>query len=439
MDAAVEVTPEESGGQRRSAPGALDPGAVVDGRYEVVAALGAGGMGEVYEVMHLGLRRRLALKCLKQGVIEDQGAINRFLKEMRGLAAIESEFVVAICDCGVLPNGSPYFVMERLRGRDLRRTLRECDGLAPVRAIKLMIDACLGVQAVHDAGLVHRDLKPENLFVSTRADQTEHCKVLDFGIAKMAGSSSTRQHSLLGTLKYMAPEQIADAAAVGPRTDVYALGAILYECLAGRPPHNADTEPELMFKVMNSEAAPLSSLVPGIDSGLSATVARALQRKPELRPASAVALAGALAACLVAQDDDSKAPLANTLREEPIPRAASAASSRPRRLWAVGAGLLLGVAIGAAVSALFSPRAPTQAQQTATVSEPRLAQVAAPSVATPALVSTLPALESGVVVSVPSSAGAHTKSTEASRGQRTPSRAPARPTLPSYDHHNPYE
>jgi serine/threonine-protein kinase len=202
---------------------------------------------------------------------------------MRSLAGVRSEHVVAINDCGELADGAPYLVMERLHGKNLRELLKAAGPLVPARAAALISDACLGLGAVHEMGLIHRDLKPENLFVRHRDSGEEACTVLDFGIATRPGNNSTRRESLLGTLRYMAPEQIADSTRVGAWTDVYALGAVLYECVSGSPPHQADSETELMFKIMNADAAPLASKVPGLSEPLSRVVARALARDPSHR------------------------------------------------------------------------------------------------------------------------------------------------------------
>jgi serine/threonine-protein kinase len=138
-----------------------------------------------------------------------------------------------------------------LRGEDLRGLLERAAPLPIPREVNLVRDACMGIAAVHRAGLVHRDLKPGNLFVTRRASGEDWCKVLDFGVAKMDASSSTAEGALIGTAKYMAPEQLKDGASAGPAADIYALGAILYECLCGTPPHTGMSAQELMFKIMN--------------------------------------------------------------------------------------------------------------------------------------------------------------------------------------------
>ena len=399
---------------------ALGVGAIIDDRYQVTSAMGSGGMGEVYEVIHLGLRKAFALKCLKETALDDERATQRFIKEIRGLAAVHSEFVVAICDCGRLDNGSPYFVMERLRGQDLRKVLAESDALAMERAVRIAIDACLGLQAVHDAGLVHRDLKPENLFVTLENDDSERCKVLDFGIAKEVGTGSTKQHSLIGTLKYMAPEQLADPGGVGPATDIYALGAILYECLAGRPPQVAETEPELMFKIMNGEPPALATLLPSLDPTLCSIVTRTLERDPERRYPSAVALAGALSSRLVAyRDDDQGGSIAPQARGG-------------RKLW-VFAGLAACVPLGLAlafVNRSSSAEPPPSALPSAS---PRIEHVA---VATPC-----PAVEPAAEPP-PSAAPAPAAPTSVhlrKAGGVQPTSRSVRPTMPSLDQVNPYE
>lgn len=408
-------------------PRALASGAVIDGRYEVTLVLGTGGMGEVYEVIHRGLRKPFALKCLKEAALDDARAAQRFMKEIRGLAAVHSEFVVAVCDCGKLETGVPYFVMERLRGQDLRKLLLEVDSLTPVRAIKLAIDVCMGLHAVHEAGLVHRDLKPENLFVTTGDDGGERCKVLDFGIAKIVGTGSTKQHSLLGTLKYMAPEQMADASSVGPMTDIYSLGAILYECLTGRPPHVAETEPELMFKIMNTQPMPITAFVSVLDATLAAVVERALQRDPERRYPSAFALAGALAACLVAYSDEAQD---DAMERQPRPAVPPLGSLRPRA--SVFGALLVGVLLGLAL------RSQGQSHNVSPV-------VARGPRAEPAASSSAPdALADDDTVAATTARGISATPVPASpqplrRSDSRPARRNVVPALPAIDEHNPYE
>jgi hypothetical protein len=251
--------------------------------------------------------------------------------------------------------------------------------------------------------------------------------VLDFGIAKAVGTGSTKQHSLLGTLKYMAPEQIADPGSVSPATDIYSLGAILYECLAGCPPHIAETEPELMFKIMNTDPIPLTALLPSLDSSLSSVVARALHRDPERRYASAVALAGALASCLVAYGEESHGEA--TPRAEPrLPRWVSGLRSKA---WLV-VGLAVGMLLGASLGPLYRVRS-MAAAAVASVTPSKLATVAAP---TPVAV-----LSSGLAPSEPvaPTPAATVDPPPLHRVGATVANRNVRPTLPALDDRNPYE
>lgn len=416
-------------GQARGAgaptkPAALTVGATIGDRYEVVGIIGSGGMGEVYEVLHLGLRKTFALKCLKESALSDERATERFVREIRSLAAVHSEFVVAINDCGQLANGSPFLVMERLAGRDLRKLLRDSVALSTPRALKLAIDACLGLNAIHEAGLVHRDLKPENLFVKRVSGESERCVVLDFGIAKVVGTGSTTPHSLLGTLKYMSPEQIADPASVGPASDIYSVGAILYEALAGRPPHVAETEPELMFQILHRDAPPLESLVPDADRAVCAVLRRCLHRSPASRFASALALAAALGSCLVAHGGAPEA----TTRFEHSQRNVHARPFRRRAALVGTASFIAGAALSLLVSTWKAP-----SPQPATASDPP-SKEPPPSNEPPLSSPEQPRAQ--ITNSAPPALSAKKRvPVRPSRTDRTDLRAP----LPSLDDANPYE
>jgi serine/threonine-protein kinase len=309
--------------------------------------------------------------------------------------------------------------MERLRGQDLRKVLLESDALVPERVVRLAIDASLGLQAVHDAGLVHRDLKPENLFVTLENEDSERCKVLDFGIAKAVGTGTTKPHSLLGTLKYMAPEQVADPGGVGPATDIYALGAIVYECLAGRPPHVAETEPELMFNIMNVEPPALATLVPTLDPALCSIVARTLERDPERRYASAVALAGALSSCLVAYGE-----------EEQTHNAGAHARDRRRR-W-IFAGIAASIPVGLALGWGYGPSSVGSRTSAVPSIRPRSEPLAP---ATPCIVASVASASRPD----PEPASAAPSAIAPRKGLVHPAPRSARPSVLPLDQNNPYE
>ena len=283
-----------AGGAGREPEDPCPVGMLVLGRYRVLNRLGAGGMGVVYEVEHVALGSRFAVKVLLPVLARDRATVRRFAREARAMALLQSEHVTRILDLGELPDGTPLFVMERLYGEDLQGVLRRSRPLPVRRAVGIMLDACLGVRAMHKAGLVHRDLKPANLHVSTRETGEELCKILDFGVVKSVTSTTTREGRLVGTLRYMAPEQL-EHATVDQRTDVYALGAVLYECLAGQPPHSGDTLERLLYAIMNGEPAPLERVRSDLPRGLSAEVGRALARDANRRFATVAEFAAALA------------------------------------------------------------------------------------------------------------------------------------------------
>jgi serine/threonine-protein kinase len=251
-------------------------------------------MGEVYEVEHRELGRRFALKVLRAELNRDRETLTRFHRESRAVARLVSEHIVSIVDAGALADGTPYFVMERLYGCDLRRLLTQERILPVARAAHLAVDACRGLACAHGAGLVHRDLKPENLFLTTRDDGQELCKLLDFGVVKSAHDNSTRQGALLGTTRYMAPEQLGLDLPVSPQTDLFALGVIVYECLVGQSPFEGDTVERVLFKIMSEHETPIRELRPEVPEGLAELVSRALSKQPAARPESALAFLEAL-------------------------------------------------------------------------------------------------------------------------------------------------
>jgi serine/threonine-protein kinase len=290
------MTPDEAMGDVARA--SSETPRVIAGTYQLLERLGGGAMGQVYAAEHLRTGRQVALKILRGDLGEDARALKRFEREARALASIDSAYVVSILDCGRSEAGAPYLVMERLVGEDLRRLLDRSGRLPLRRALYLALDACRGLRAVHAAGLVHRDLKPANLFVTRRDNGEELCKILDFGVAKHAASSATREGTVIGTIRYMAPEQLTDGSNAGPRCDVYAIGAILYECVTGVAPHSGDTVQELMFDIVNHDVPSAAKYMSGLPPELGRIFERTLARDPSRRFAGADALLSALEALL---------------------------------------------------------------------------------------------------------------------------------------------
>ncbi len=273
-------------------------GTTLDGKYRVEELLGRGGMGEVYRARHLQLERDVALKLIRADYVADRAALDRFVREARMVARLRHPNVVAIYDYGAAAGTSAYLVMEYLQGRTLRAALREQTRFDAAEALGLVAQVCAAVAAAHDAGMVHRDLKPDNVFIE-RGARGPVVKVLDFGLAKPAAASGSPRDSLslrggvLGTPAYMAPEQCLGLEA-DARSDVYALGCLLYEMLTGAVPFLAPTIPELLMKHVYEPPERPSTLVAGIDPAIEAALLGALSKRPEDRPRSADAFAHAL-------------------------------------------------------------------------------------------------------------------------------------------------
>lgn len=215
----------------------LQQGSLFAGRYEIVRRLAAGGMGAVYEVIHLETARRRALKVMLPYALENDDLRERFKREARVAAEVQSMYIVDVFDAGMDEStGMPFLVMELLTGLDLGKRIKRVGPLAPGEAITYLHQAALALDKTHRAGIVHRDLKPANIFLVERDDEPSHVKILDFGIAKVVAAGAIAEGSTtttMGTPRYMAPEQFRNASVTGA-ADVYALGMITYTLLVGR-------------------------------------------------------------------------------------------------------------------------------------------------------------------------------------------------------------
>ncbi len=278
-------------------------GQVIDGRYEAMSVIGEGGTGSVYEVRHTTLGRRFALKVLRADIARDPQIVTRFIQEAKAAAAIGHPNIVAVSDFGeVQPDKSapltskvPYFVMELLTGSSLASVLRSERILPADRTAAVGLQCALGLASAHEAGVIHRDLKPDNVFL-VRSGDREFVKLLDFGLAKIAGTSRvTRQGIIFGTPHYMSPEQ-AMGQPVDHRTDVYALGVIMYECLTGRVPFEADSFKGVLDQHIHGAAVPVEQRVPDPTQigPLGDIINRCLAKNPAERFATMAELAAAL-------------------------------------------------------------------------------------------------------------------------------------------------
>ena len=244
-------------------------------------------------------RRRFAIKFLRRDLAERRDILNRFQREAEAAGALENDHVTAAIDFSISDDGTPYIVMEYLVGESLAALLEREGRLSIGRAADLVLQACRGVAAAHAAGIVHRDLKPHNLFVCRRDDGTDFVKVLDFGVAKLQAldeaSAATRTGVVLGTAAYMSPEQARGDKLVDKRTDVYALGAILYELVSLKRPHPGDSQNAILHHIATQPPVSLASIQPDLPADFVEVVGRAVSSDPAARPVTVEALGDALA------------------------------------------------------------------------------------------------------------------------------------------------
>ncbi|MBI5543326.1 MAG: protein kinase, partial [Deltaproteobacteria bacterium] len=278
----------------------IAPGNVIAGKYRVEHLLGMGGVGVVVAARHLQLEQQVALKFLKPSEGDAETRL-RFLREAKAVVRLKSEHVGRVLDFGALDDGAPFIVMELLEGNDLSSVLKVRGPLPVADAVEYLLQALEAVAEAHGLGIVHRDLKPANLFLATRADGTSAIKVLDFGLSKVTGVDSagldvTHTTAVFGTPLYMSPEQLVSARSVDARGDLWALGCILYEALAGKTPFGDPTRSvaEVFGAVLHGSPASLLQLRPEVPAELEAVVLRCLEKDREKRFANAAELAVAL-------------------------------------------------------------------------------------------------------------------------------------------------
>ncbi|HVR02395.1 MAG TPA: serine/threonine-protein kinase, partial [Polyangia bacterium] len=276
--------PEVEAPGRRDTPPRVDfTGRIIEGRYRILRVLGEGGMGTVYAAEHVEIGKGVAVKILHPAYSRQQDLVERFRREARAASRIGHPHIIDVTDFGTTEDGCAYFVMEHLDGIDLADVLSHERRLDPARAAEITIQICRALEAAHAAGVIHRDLKPENIFLVARDGRADFVKVLDFGIARSLGQDTRRLTNpgiAMGTPEYMAPEQALGGLA-DRRSDIYSVGALLYEMVTGTPPHGEAEEASPLRK--QEPPRPPRELRPDLSAELETVILRALEADPSKR------------------------------------------------------------------------------------------------------------------------------------------------------------
>jgi predicted Ser/Thr protein kinase len=268
-------------------------GELVEGRYRIEAVLGEGGMGVVARAVDVERGATVALKFMLAHALAHRDSVQRFVREAQILLKIDNPHVARVFDVGNLPGGEPFIVMEYLEGEDLKVRLERRGQLPTELVIEVGIQLCEALAAAHALGILHRDLKPANLFLTRTEHGPEVLKVLDFGISKLLGADDdslsplTSDSTIVGSPHYMSPEQMVTPSSVDARSDLWAVGVVLYELLLGRSPFDGNTLTEVCAQVLTHEPSALHGLRPDVSPALSGVVWRCLRKHPEARHASA--------------------------------------------------------------------------------------------------------------------------------------------------------
>jgi len=308
---------------------------VLDAKYQLTRQLGEGGMGAVYEAVHLGTARRVAVKLISAEVLAQKpDLVARFQREAMVTGAIESQYIAQVTDAGVDgSSGSPYMVMELLSGEDVEQAIARLGPLSPDLAMKIAAQACLGLQKAHEQGVIHRDIKPANLYLTRRDGGEVVVKIVDFGIAKIMGDpfastkgkALTQTGSMLGSPLYMSPEQAYGKKTTDHRTDIWSLGVVLYEVLSGTTPHaHAETMGELIVCSCQQPARLIQEVAPWVPPEIASVVHKALALDPAARFSTAAEMFSAIRASLphgFSIDESMFAPLTAQTRAIAAPQA----------------------------------------------------------------------------------------------------------------------
>jgi serine/threonine-protein kinase len=279
---------------QRSTPAARPPvarspllGAVLGGKYRILRAIGSGGMGTVFEAENLALKRLVAVKVVSRPESED--ALARFAREAAIVSSIQHPNICDVYDVGVLPNGGPYIILERLQGDTLAARMQRRSSVSDL--VDIFVQILSGLHAAHASQILHRDLKPQNIFLVERVGCGPLVKIVDFGLARDLSSTTrlTKPGRLCGTVQYMSPEQLRGEP-LDPRSDLFSVGVLFYEALTRRHPFAAATSVELQTNILRADPTPVRTHRPDVPPGLEEMITRAMARVPGDRPSGALEL-----------------------------------------------------------------------------------------------------------------------------------------------------
>ncbi len=429
----------------------LGPGELFHERYEVVRLLGAGGIGEVYEVVHRYTRRRCALKTLRTSAATDQWMKDRFIQEAYVTADVQSDHIVQVLDAGVdAARKMPFLVMELLDGEDLERRMARMGPLPPATVAYLLEQAAYALEKTHGRGIVHRDLKPANLFVA-RGEQGERVKILDFGIAKIQEQEKSRVQTstrAIGTPMFMPPEQIMGEVTIGPPADLYALAHIAYALLSGQPywegeAHNTDYV--FMTYILAGAKEPASvrafrrgvSLPPAFDAWFF----RATSPDPQQRHPSATAMIAEMRAAL------TPGPITDVVAVQGLAMQPPAQAAPPRRSGGGAVAVLLLLAVAGAIGAVVwmkrvhAPGPTAQAGDGTTSTPTPTSTSTSTSTSTPSATSTSTSTStpSATATAVASEAPSASQASSADAAPSAAAKQKKRPQFPSKKGSNPLD
>jgi serine/threonine-protein kinase len=358
----TRLCPNDGTVLEHAAAATTQTGQVLDGKYRLDAMLAEGGMGAVYRATHVMLGKTIAIKLIRTELGASPEIVRRFQREARAATALNHPNIVTVYDLGQTPDGTLYIAMEFIDGPSLKALIQSGRAIAPARIVAILRQVASALATAHKHNIIHRDLKPHNIMLATAPDGSEQAKLVDFGIAKTFDEATqlTSLGGALGTPYYMSPEQI-EGRAVDARTDLYALGIILYEMLVGEVPFADQSTPAVLVKQLKERPVPPSMKNPAVPPALEAIALRCLEKDPEQRYQSADEFATALNEAAAAIPDASvveTTPMSATIVSGV--RSTAAAVSAPAAAVAMGTKPTIPVQPNAASAAAPGPAAPVK-------------------------------------------------------------------------------